>query len=193
MLAALTGKRRLPDFYGEWVIKKLGEVASIKTGNRNNHDKIEDGAYPFFVRSSTIERINTFSNDCEAVLVPGEGGIGSIFHYIHGKFDVHQRVYAITHFKNEVSGKFIYYYMATHFGLHAMENSVKATVDSLRLPAFVNFEINMPPTLAEQTAIATLLSDMDAELTSLETRLAKARHIKQGMMQDLLTGRIRLL
>ena len=49
------------------------------------------------------------------------------------------------------------------------------------------------PTLAEQKAIVTILSDMDAEITALEAKLTKARHIKQGMMQELLTGRIRLI
>ena len=193
MQELLTGKRRLPGFSGEWVLKRLGEIANIKTGARNNQDKVEDGAYPFFVRSSTVERINSFSHDCEAILIPGEGGIGSIFHYVFGKFDVHQRVYAITRFSSETSGKFVYFYMATKFGAHAMENSVKATVDSLRLPTFLDFEITMPPTFDEQTAIAAVLRDMDAELSTLESRLAKARQIKQGMMQELLTGRIRLL
>ena len=51
----------------------------------------------------------------------------------------------------------------------------------------------LTPTYKEQTAIATILSDMDTELAALESRLAKARQIKQGMMQELLTGRIRLL
>lgn len=193
MQALLTGKRRLPGFSGDWVVRRLGEVANIKTGSRNNQDKVEDGTYPFFVRSSTVERINSFSHDCEAILIPGEGGIGNIFHYIFGKFDVHQRVYAITRFTSETSGRFIYFYMATKFGAHAMENSVKATVDSLRLPTFLDFEITMPPTFDEQTAIATVLGDMDTELAALEVRLTKARQIKQGMMQELLTGSIRLL
>ena len=48
------------------------------------------------------------------------------------------------------------------------------------------------PSSDEQTAIATILSDMDSELTALEQKLAKARDLKQGMMQQLLTGRIRL-
>ena len=193
MQELLTGKRRLPGFSGEWEVKRLGEIAKIKTGGRNNQDKVEDGIYPFFVRSSTVERINSFSHDCEAILIPGEGGVGSIFHYIDGKFDVHQRVYAITQFTGDISGKFIYFYMAIKFGSHAMENSVKATVDSLRLPTFLDFAITMPPTLEEQTAIATVLSDLDTELTALESQLEKTRAIKQGMMQSLLTGRIRLL
>ncbi len=193
MQELLTGKKRLPGFRGEWEVKRLGEIAHIKTGGRNNQDKVEEGEYPFFVRSVAVERINSYSYDCEAILIPGEGNIGNIFHYVHGRFDVHQRVYAITQFSPETSGWFVYFYMAEKFGAHAMQNSVKATVDSLRLPTFQNFEILMPPTAEEQSAIATILSDMDAEITALETKLAKARQIKQGMMQELLTGRVRLV
>lgn len=193
MQELLTGKRRLPGFEGEWAARRLGELAHIKTGSRNNEDKVEDGAYPFFVRSPHVERINSYSHECEAILVPGEGNIGKIFHYINGRFDVHQRVYAITQFLPDVSGKYVYLYMDMNFGAHAMQNSVKATVDSLRLPTFKNFEIALPPTIEEQTAIASILFDMDAEIAALETRLAKARDVKQGMMQELLTGRIRLI
>jgi len=193
MQELLTGKKRQPGFSGKWEAKRLGEIAHIKTGGRNNQDKVEDGEYPFFVRSATVEHINSFSYDCEAILVPGEGGIGSIFHYIRGRFDVHQRVYAITQFSPETSGRFVYFYMTKRFGAHAMQNSVKATVDSLRLPTFQNFEIVMPLTAKEQAAIAAILSDMDAEIAALEVKLTKARQLKQGMMQELLTGRIRLV
>ncbi|HRW66004.1 MAG TPA: restriction endonuclease subunit S [Candidatus Competibacter sp.] len=193
MQELLTGKKRLPGFGGEWEVKQLGEIAHIKTGNRNNQDKVEDGEYPFFLRSATVERINSYSHDCEAILVPGEGDISGIFHYIYGRFDVHQRVYAITQFSPDVSGKYVHLYMTMNFGAHAMQNSVKATVDSLRLPTFQNFEVALPPTTEEQTAITAILSDMDAEIAALEAKLAKARQIKQGMMRELLTGRIRLV
>lgn len=193
MQQLLTGKIRLPGFSGEWMVKRLGEIAHIKTGGRNNQDKVEDGDYPFFVRSATVERINSYSYNCEAILVPGEGGIGNIFHYICGRFDVHQRVYAITQFAQNISGKFVYLYMSVKFGAHAMQNSVKATVDSLRLPTFQNFDVVLPPTVEEQTAIAAALSVMDTEIATLESKLAKARSLKQGMMQELLTGRIRLI
>ncbi len=192
MQELLTGKRRLPGFEGEWEVKRLGDVAHIKTGSRNNEDKNEDGEYPFFVRSDNIERINSYSYDCEAILVPGEGRIGEIFHYVNGRFDVHQRVYAITQFKPCFSGKFVHSYMAMNFGAWAMQNTVKATVDSLRLPTFQTFEMLVPPTEDEQDAIAALLSEMDSELASLEARRDKTRALKQAMMQELLTGRIRL-
>jgi type I restriction enzyme S subunit len=192
MQQLLTGQTRLPGFSGEWEVKRLGEVAHIKTGSRNNEDKVEDGQYPFFVRSEIIERINSYSHDCESILVPGEGRIGSIFHYIQGRFDVHQRVYAITQFVPEVSAKFVHLYMSKNFGAWAMQNTVKATVDSLRLPTFQNFEMKIPRCRSEQRAIAEILSDMDAELAALEERREKTRLLKQGMMQELLTGRIRL-
>lgn len=176
-----------------WEVRKLGEIAEIYTGKKNNQDKVENGVYPFFVRSQTIERIDSYSFDGEAILIPGEGNIGKIFHYINGKFDYHQRVYKVSDFKEGYFGKYIYRYISEYFGRHAMENSVKATVDSLRLPTFQVFEIPFPPTYKEQVEIATILSDMDAEIQALETKLEKYRNIKVGMMQNLLTGKIRLV
>ena len=193
MQELLTGKTRLPGFSKEWEVKRLGDIAFIKTGTRNNQDKSDDGEYPFFVRSETVERISSYSYDCEAILIPGEGGIGSIFHYISGRFDVHQRVYAITQFSPGISGRFVNLYMIQKFGPHAKQNSVKATVDSLRLPTFQKFELMMPPTIEEQVSIATILSHMDAEIAALEAKLSKVRLIKQGMMQELLTGKVRLV
>lgn len=82
--------------------------------------------------------------------------------------------------------------MKEKFGLHAMKNTVKATVDSLRLPTFQEFEINFPKKIEEQIRIAQILSDMDEEIEKLELQLEKTKNLKTGMMQELLTGRIRL-
>ena len=191
MQQLLTGKTRLPGFTRPWDRNLLGAVARIKTGLRNNQDKQAGGRYPFFVRSATVERIDSYSYDCEAILVPGEGGIGSIFHYANGKFEVHQRVYKISDFASAVRGRFVFHYMRQYFGRHAMENSVKATVDSLRLPTFRNFRLDLPA-LDEQDAIIAALDDAESELGALERRLAKARGIKQGMTQELLTGKARI-
>jgi type I restriction enzyme S subunit len=187
------GGKRLPGFSGEWVEKKLGGVSHIKTGSRNNQDKVADGEYPFYVRSQSVKRIDSYSYDEEAILIPGEGGIGTIFHYVNGKFEVHQRVYKISSFSEGALGKFIFFKMRHEFFAHAMTNSVKATVDSLRLPTFQEFEIYLPPTLTEQKAIAQILSDMDADITQLERKKGKHQAIKQGMMQELLTGKTRLV
>lgn len=193
MQKLLSGEMRLDGFEGEWIKIKLGDISSIKTGSRNVEEHSANGKYPFFVRSKEVMKINTFSYDEEAILVPGEGGIGEIFHYVNGKFDVHQRVYKISDFNDKVNALFIYWYMIIFFGEYAKENTVKATVDSLRLPTFTDFICCLPPTKAEQTAIAKVLTTMDDEIEALEKERDKYKCIKQGMMQQLLTGKIRLI
>ncbi len=181
-----------PGFTEPWREVRLGDVARVKTGSRNNQDKKSSGAYPFFVRSATVERIDSYSYDCEAILIPGEGGIGSIFHYVNGKFEVHQRVYKISDFDSGISGRYLFYYMQQFFGVHAMENSVKATVDSLRLPTFQGFTMHVPTDVEEQHAIARTLDNANQDIAALHHRLTKAKAIKQGMMQQLLPGQTRL-
>lgn len=175
----------------DWRVKKLGEISQIYTGNKNNQDKNEDGLFPFFVRSQKVERINTYSYEGEAILIPGEGNLGSIFHYVNGKFDFHQRVYKVSDFKG-INGKYLYWYFRVYFGHHALQNSVKATVDSIRLPTIQEFEVSFP-ILKEQIRIANLLSEMDSEMENLEKKLAKTKQLKQAIMQQLLTGKIRLV
>jgi type I restriction enzyme S subunit len=71
---------RFPGFEGEWEQKKLGLICKIDTGNRNTQDRKINGKYPFFVRSNTIEKINSFSYDGEAILTSGDGvGVGKTF------------------------------------------------------------------------------------------------------------------
>lgn len=192
MQQLLTGKTRLKGFSGKWMTVKLGDVADIRTGKRNGDENIESGLYPFFVRSQSVYRINSYSYDGEAILIPGEGGIGKIFHYINGKFDYHQRVYKISDFPSNFDTKFVYFYLMKFFGSHALQNTVKATVDSLRLPTFQDFMLVVPPTLAEQQTIASILSTMDDEIQALQEERDKYALVKQGMMQQLLTGKIRL-
>jgi type I restriction enzyme S subunit len=193
MYQLLTGKTRLAGYGGQWKSANLGDISKIKTGSKNNEDKVKDGAYPFFVRSANVERINTFSHECEAILVPGEGQVGSIFHYINGRFDVHQRVYAITEFADEVLGRFVHLYMSQHFGAWAMQNTVKATVDSLRLPTFQKFKISFPQDIREQNAIAKTLEDISQDLALLMSRRNKTIELKKALMQDLFSGKKRLI
>lgn len=193
MQQLLTGKKRLKGFTELWVEKKLGDISDIRTGKRNGDEQKDNGLYPFFVRSQTVYRIDTYSYEGEAIIIPGEGGIGKIFHYINGKFDFHQRVYKISDFPVDICVKFIYYYMIHFFGNYALQNTVKATVDSLRLPTFQSFVMTIPPCFREQSAIASVLTSIDNEISALEAKRDKYTAIKQGMMQQLLTGKIRLI
>ena len=116
MQQLLTGEKRLPGFSGEWEVEKTKNISSITTGAKNTQDKIDDAEYPFFVRSSIIERINSYSFDGEAVLTAGDGvGTGKIFHYINGKFDFHQRVYKISDFSEKIDGYFFYQFFTNYF------------------------------------------------------------------------------
>lgn len=175
----------------DWKVMTLGELSDIKTGKKDNQDKVEDGLYPFFVRSKNIERINSYSYDGEAILIPGEGNIGEIFHYINGKFDYHQRVYKISDFTNETLGKYIYYYFQVFFLKETIRHSVKATVDSLRLPTFTEMVIHLPP-LPEQQKIAEILSTWDDAISTCKKTIDTLKDRNKGLAQQLLTGKKRL-
>jgi type I restriction enzyme S subunit len=176
----------------DWDVDCIGNVAQINTGGRNTQDRIEDGVYPFFVRSQTVERINSYSFDGEAILTAGDGvGTGKVFHYINGKFDAHQRVYQITNFNERIKGYYFYLYFSNHFYKRIMQMTAKSSVDSVRMEMIAKMLIPLPP-VAEQEAIAEALSDADALIESLGTLLAKKRQVKQGAMSELLTGKRRL-
>lgn len=177
----------------DWHPEYIENFAVITTGSKNTQDRIEDGQYPFFVRSQTVERINSYSFDGEAVLTAGDGvGTGKVFHYINGKFDVHQRVYRISNFAEYVNGYFFYLYFSTHFYNRIMQMTAKSSVDSVRRDMISRMQIALPPTETEQRAIANALSDADALLATLDQVIAKKRDLKQAAMQQLLTGKTRL-
>jgi len=172
----------------DWEVEKIKDFAIIKTGAKNTQDKIENGTYPFFVRSQQVERINTYSFDGEAILTAGDGvGVGKVMHYINGKFDCHQRVYRITGFRENISGFYFYKYFSNNFYARIMQMTAKSSVDSVRMDMIAEMYIPIPHTKDEQQAIAKALSDTDAWIGSLENLIAKKRLIKQGAMQKLLT------
>jgi type I restriction enzyme S subunit len=145
----------------DWDIKKLKYICKVQTGTKNTENAIEEGVYPFFVRSQTVERINSFGADCEAVLTAGDGvGVGRVFHYIEGKFDYHQRVYMLNNF-GAVLGRFVYYYLSNNFYKVALEGNAKSTVDSLRLPQFLNFEFSLPKIEVQNTIIDFLQQTLE--------------------------------
>lgn len=170
--------------YPDWKDRLLGNITKINTGKKELKDNDSDGKYPFFVRSANIERINSYSFDGEAILIPGDGKIGEVFHYINGKFDFHQRVYKISGFK-EIKGKFIYYYLQKKFLKHAMMYSAKATVDSLRLPIIKEMEISVP-CLEEQEKLANFLTNIDKNLDQISLELKYMTEFKKGLLQQML-------
>ena len=176
----------------DWDVDRIDNHASIKTGSKNTQDRIEDGDYPFFVRSQQVERINTYSYEGEAVLTAGDGvGTGKVFHYVNGRFDVHQRVYRISDFSDRLNGRYFFFLFKTRFYDRIMSMTAKSSVDSVRMEMIAGMRIPLPP-LPEQRAIATALSDVDGLIGALDALIEKKRAIKQAAMQQLLTGKKRL-
>lgn len=174
---------RFTGFEGDWKEVKLGEVTNVKTGGRDVQDSVEDGLYPFYIRSEEVKRINSYSFDGEAILIPGEGRLGEIFHYVNGKFDVHQRVYKISNF-TDINAKFVLQQMKKDFKQHAMRNTVKATVDSLRLPTIQSFTVFVP-TLPEQEAIGSFFQNLDKSIAKQEEKVNQLKESKQTLLRKM--------
>ena len=167
--------------FPEWIEKKLGDVCSITTGNSNREDSSLDGEYTFFDRSEDIRTSNIYLFDGDAVIVAGEGQI-FIPKYFIGKFDLHQRTYAIMDFI-DTCGKFIYYkiYVSQNYFL---SQAVGSTVKSLRLPMFKKMLINLP-SLQEQTKIANFLSAIDSKIEQVTIQLEHTKEFKKGLLQQM--------
>lgn len=180
----------------EWEIIRLRYLADIDTGNKDTQDKVDDGLYPFYVRSDIVERINSYSYDGEAILTAGDGvGVGRVFHYVKGKFAYHQRVYKLSKFKN-IQGKYLYYYVSENFHKEVMKLSAKSTVDSLRRPMFNNFPVVLPD-INNQQKIANFLDIKTAEFDSLiskkELLLEKLEEAKKSLISEVVTGKVKIV
>lgn len=153
----------------EW--KPLGEVAEIGTGSSNRQDEEHDGEYPFYVRSKNILRSSTYQFNETAIIIPGEGGIGDIFHYAEGKYALHQRAYRIHVVIPDLSPKFLYYFMNVDFKRYIQAKSVGATATSIRKPMLQRFPIPIPPLETQQKIVKILDKFTELEAT-LEAELA---------------------
>ena len=168
----------------EW--KPLMVLAEIGTGNSNRQDEEENGKYPFYVRSKNILRSNSFQFDETAIIIPGEGGIGDIFHYVEGKYALHQRAYRIHITSDKVNTKFLYYIMHTSFKKYILSKSVGATAISIRKPMLEKFEIPIPP-LSVQTEVVKILDALTALTSELTSELILRRKQYEYYREKLLS------
>lgn len=167
--------------------KKIIDIAEVGTGSSNRQDAVEDGVYPFYVRSKEVFRINKFEYNEEAIIIPGEGGIGEIFHYVNGKYALHQRAYRIHIVDNRMRTKFLYYYMFNSFKDFIMLKAVNATVTSIRKPMIEQFRVPIPPIEVQEEIIRIL--DKFGELeTELETELEARKSQYEFWRGKLLKG-----
>jgi len=191
MQELLTGKRRLSGFNGKLEIKKISDVCkNITTGKLNANAMVEGGEYRFYTCAKDYYQIDRFAFDTEALLVSGNGANVGYVHYYKGKFNAYQRTYVLSDFSADI-------YFIKLFMDRNLQERIRVEVNAGNTPyitmgTLTEMQIMIPPTKYEQTAIANILLDMDTEIEKLESQLIKYQNIKQGMMQTLLTGKIRL-
>jgi len=220
MQQLLTGQTRLPGFNGEWETKRLGDVGDCLRGVTYKGDSdlwphdtaqtkrllrsnnVQNAAVVFedmqFVNSDRVsghqllrpnDILICMANGSKALV--GKAGLFSVsdgYGYTFGAF--------MGCFRSNTAASnssFVFYLFQTGRYRNYINNLLAgSSINNLSPGSIESLEFDVP-TLPEQTAIASVLSDMDAELTALEARRDKTRALKQGMMQELLTGRIRLV
>jgi type I restriction enzyme S subunit len=212
MQELLTGNRRLPGFSKKWELRRLDALASILSGGTPSTTQPEywggdvpwctptditalDGCKYLSETSRTITCEGLKASSAEVIPVRsvvmtsratiGECAINAV------PVTTNQGFKSFVPFA-DVEVEFLYYLLLiqTQAFISLCGGSTFLEIGKTQLAAF---EVGWPATKEEQTAIAAILSDMDAELDALKVKLTKARQIKQGMMQELLTGRIRLV
>ena len=198
MQQLLTGQTRLPGFHGEWEVKRLGDVAEIVMGQSpsSSNYNTQGAGLPLIqgnadvANRETIKRVFTTQITKRGrtgdILMSVRAPVGEVS---RATFDVclGRGVCAIRY-----PNDFLYHCLIFLEPTWA-KHSKGSTFDSVNSSDVKAVEIRLPADLPEQTAIAAVLTEMDAELAALEQRREKTRALKQAMMQELLTGRTRLI
>jgi len=168
----------------EW--EPLGEIAEIGTGSSNREDEKDGGQYPLYVRSKFILRSDNYEFDETAIIIPGEGGIGDIFHYVQGKYALHQRAYRIHLHSKDINSKFIYYFICGNFKKYVSKKLVGSTSLSIRKPMLQNFLVPIPP-LSVQKEIVRILDAFTAHTAELTAELNERKKQYNYYRNSLMT------
>ena len=151
--------------------KKLGEVADLGTGSHNTQDGLSEGKYPFYTRGSEILYLNNYDYDETAIITAGDGaGVGKVFHFVQGKYALHQRAYRIVPNEKIVLARFVYYYIGATFYNYIMKSSVSSSVVSIRKPMMVDYPIPVP-SIEEQEKVISILDRFDTLVNDLSQGL----------------------
>ena len=208
MQAFLSGKTRLPGFSGKWVERRLGECGYLSRDSINPQmfptQTFFDFSMPNYDAGKQAQVV--FGSQLHSLKTPISGNV-----LLFNKLNVRQkRIWLVEacprnaicsseflpFYSDDINLKFLSFYLGTDKATNDFIECSTGTSNSQKRitpKLFLDYLVVIPPTLAEQRAIAEALSDMDAELAALSREKAKAFQIKQGMMQELLTGKIRFI
>jgi type I restriction enzyme S subunit len=217
MQQLLTGQTRLPGFHGEWVPLNMADNSTLKARigwqGLTTAEYLKTGDYLLVTGTDFIDGRIAWSSCCfvaaarytqdrniqlrsKDILLTKDGTIGKVAYVDHlpGPATLNSGVFVIRP-KDEAYEPHFFYYILTSRIFEEFLNKLAAgsTISHLYQKDFVTFSFLVPPTIPEQTAIAEVLREMDGELAVLEQRREKTRALKQALMQELLTGRTRLI
>lgn len=166
--------------YPEWEIKKLMQIAKVKTGSKNVQDNIQDGKYKFFDRSVEVKYLNTFDFDETAIIYPGEGS-KFLPRYFSGKYSLHQRAYSI--YDININNNYLYYYLSLQNN-HFLKYAVGSTVKSLRMSGFDKLKV-MVPKKSEQEKIGDFFNELDELIEKQNQKIDGLKKRKKGFLQKM--------
>ena len=188
------GGKRLEGFSGEWEIKQLMKIASISKGFQLNRDTLSlNGDYPVINGGIEPSGYTSEYNRLRNTITISEGGNSCGFvNLIKTKFWSGGHCYTLEVSSNIISKNFLYWYLK-YSEPKIMALRVGSGLPNIQKNRLNSFECIFPTDFKEQKAIAKVLNDMDSVIQELETKRDKYNQIKQGMMQELLTGKTRLI
>ena len=187
----LTARRRLPGFSEPWKEVKLGDLVNIHSGDTITAQQfVTNGHFPVYGANGIRGKYNSFNLDGEFILIGRVGALCGNIHISKGKVWASEHtLVCYPHSINLFSPVFLAHILERMNLIQYSGASAQPVIASNKLKPLL---IRMP-NLSEQQAIAEILSDMDAEIAELEKKKEKYTSIRQGMMQQLLTGKIRLI
>ena len=197
LTAELTARKKQYDFYRDKLltfgndvkIVPLAEIADIGTGSSNTNEGLKEGKYPFYVRSQEPLRKNEYEYDETAIITAGDGvGVGKVFHYVEGKYALHQRAYRIHINVPDVLPRYYFHYMRAEFLSYIQKTMFQGSVASIRRPMLNQFPVPIP-SLDVQQRLVNILDNFESICTDLNIGLPaeiEARQKQYEYYRDLL-------
>jgi type I restriction enzyme, S subunit len=186
----LTGRTRLSGFHGEWRVDSLATTCSMKSGEGITSLNIDQfSKYPCYGGNGIRGFTSRFTHNGSFALIGRVGALCGNVLAVEGQFFASEHAIVVTAFP-QTDIRWLAYALEE---MNLNQYSESSAQPVLSVGKLLILDLAVPPTKAEQTAIADVLSDIDAELAALELRREKTRALKQGMTQKLLTGETRLI
>ena len=189
MQELLTGRKRLPGFKGKWKTQKLNEIACSKAGKNINLNYELHGIYPCYGGNGIRSYISHYSHEGTFPIIGRQGELCGNVQLAKGKFYATEHAVVCQPY-SDIDAEWLYYQLISANLNQYKTGNAQPGLSVEKIEKEVTLHVLF---CSKQRAIAHVLSTMDSDISAVETKRDKYRQIKQGMMRDLLTGRIRLV